>query len=136
MTSALCAFAIIFAFAAGTVVAQARPALRDVPQIDNGLFTIGLADRIRKTCPEISARMLVALGELSSLQRLARDMGYTRDEVETHLDSEAEKDRLRARASAYFEDRGLNEDVAGHCALGRSEIAQNSAVGRLLRLDN
>jgi predicted secreted protein len=120
----------------GAVLAQEKPALREVPALDNGLFTLGLADQIRKTCPSISARMLAALGAYSDLRQTAREMGYTRDEVEAHLDSDAEKERLRARARAYFEQKGVRPDAAGHCTLGQMEIAAGSDVGRLLRMDN
>lgn len=116
--------------------AQSKPALRDVPQIDEGLFTVGLADQIRKNCPDISARMFRALAYLTDLKHTARDLGYTRAEVEAHLDSDVEKDRLRARAGAYFDERGLAKDAAGYCALGAQEIKDETAVGRLLRMDN
>lgn len=118
------------------VAAQAKPAIRDVPKIDEGLFTIGLANEIRKTCPAISARMLTALAALNDLQQTAREMGYTKAEVEAYLDSEAEKERMRARKRAYFEQKGLATDVAGHCTLGEMEIAGGTPVGRLLRMDN
>jgi hypothetical protein len=120
----------------GALHAQDKPALRDVPVLDNGLFTLGLADQIRKTCPTISARMFAALGAFSDLRQTAKDMGYTRAEVEAHMDSDAEKDRLRARARSYFEEKGLRPDAAGHCTLGEMEIAAESDVGRLLRMDN
>ena len=43
--------------------AQAKPPLREVAAIDDALFDLGIADRIRKNCPTISARMLKAIGE-------------------------------------------------------------------------
>ncbi|WP_295313623.1 DUF5333 domain-containing protein [Roseobacter sp.] len=116
--------------------ASAKPALRDVPEIDNGLFTVGLADQIRKNCPEISARFFRALSYLKGLEKEARDRGYTETEVEAHLDSDAEKDRLRARARDYMKARGHGQDQQGYCALGREEISQGSAIGALLRATN
>jgi len=117
------------------VAAQGKAPLRDVPQIDDALFTIGLADQIRKTCPTISSRMLAALNALSKLQQTARDMGYTRAEIDAHIDSDVEKDRLRVRAQEYFAQRGVAQDQAGYCTLGEMEIAEASDVGRLLRVD-
>ncbi|QJF50857.1 DUF5333 domain-containing protein [Roseobacter ponti] len=116
--------------------ASAKPALRDVPEIDNGLFTVGLADQIRKNCPDISARFFRALSYLKGLENEARDRGYTEAEVEAHLDSDAEKDRLRARARDYMKTRGHGQDQQGYCALGREEISRGSAIGALLRATN
>jgi hypothetical protein len=116
--------------------ATARPSLRDVPVIDDGLFTLGLADQIRKTCPEISARLFPAYSFAKGLEKQARALGYTEAEVKAHLKSDAEKNRLRARAKAYFKAQGLPQDPSGYCALGRSEIKRDTAVGRLLRMAN
>ena len=119
----------------GASAAQ-QPPLRDVPKIDDGLFVVGLADQIRKQCPTISARFFRALGVLRDLERDARAMGYTEDEVERHLNSDVEKNRLRARAADYMTARGFGRNEDGYCALGRSEIAQGSEIGALLRAQN
>lgn len=109
------------------------PPLREVKSIDDGLFAIGLADQIRKNCPSISARIFKALGALQDLNNQAMAMGYTKSEIDAHVESDAEKDRLRARAKEYMAEQGLVPDEAGYCALGQSEIARNSKVGALLR---
>ena len=116
--------------------AGAKPAMRDVPQIDNGLFAVGLADQIRRNCPDISARFFRALTFLQSLEKTARDLGYTEAEIEAHLDSDVEKDRLRRRAATYMADLGFDQNRDGYCALGRAEIARNSRIGTLLRVSN
>ncbi|WP_227270315.1 DUF5333 domain-containing protein [Roseobacter weihaiensis] len=111
----------------------AKPALRDVPQIDAQLFAIGLAHEIRENCPTISARLFRALGVLRDLQREAASLGYSESEIRTHIESDTEKDRLRARAADYMAARNLGQDEQGYCALGQAEIAQNSQIGALLR---
>lgn len=111
----------------------AKPPLRDVKPIDDALFAIGLADQIRKNCPAISARVLPALGALQEVQRTAREMGYTQAEIDAHVDSDTEKDRLRARGAQYMASRGLETDQVGYCTLGKEEIARNSTAGVLLR---
>lgn len=116
--------------------AAAKPSLREVKPIDDGLFAIGLADQIRKNCPEISARVLPALGALQALQSKARDLGYTQEEIDAHVASDVEKDRLRARGAQYLASKDLQADQAGYCALGRAEIDRNSTVGVLLRAKN
>ncbi|MEM9576077.1 MAG: DUF5333 domain-containing protein [Pseudomonadota bacterium] len=123
--------AMLASLAAGAVAA--KPALRDVPEIDDGLFVVGLAHEIRKNCPSIEARLFKAFGFLRGLERDARDLGYTEDEIRTHLKSKAEKKRLRARAAQYMEAQGFGQDKAGYCALGKAEIARASEIGALLR---
>ncbi|MEM1076754.1 MAG: DUF5333 domain-containing protein [Pseudomonadota bacterium] len=113
----------------------AKPSLRDVPQIDEGLFAVGLAHEIRKNCPEISARLFKAYGYLRGLYDEAQALGYSKAEIEAHVESDAEKDRMRARARATMEERGLTVNEEGYCALGRQEIAAKSATGSLLRED-
>ncbi|MEP2474728.1 DUF5333 domain-containing protein [Roseobacter sp.] len=117
-------------------VGAAKPPLRDVQAIDDGLFAIGLADQIRKNCPVISARLLPALGALQGLQTTARDMGYTKAEIDAHVNSDVEKARLRARGAQYMASKDLKTDQAGFCTLGKEEIARNSTVGVLLRATN
>ncbi|WP_298912798.1 DUF5333 domain-containing protein [uncultured Roseobacter sp.] len=116
-----------------TGVAAANPPLREVKSIDDGLFAIGLADQIRKNCPVISARIFRALGALQDLNAQAEALGYTKKEIDAHVDSDVEKDRLRARAADYMAAQGLKVDEAGYCALGKAEIARNSTIGVLLR---
>ncbi len=116
--------------------ALAKPPLRDVKPIDDGLFAIGLADQIRKNCPQISARLLTALSALQKLNQTAKEMGYTQAEIDAHVGSDAEKDRLRARAAQYMASKDLKVDQAGYCALGQEEIARNSTVGVLLRAED
>lgn len=111
----------------------AKPALRDVKLIDDGLFTVGLADQIRKKCPTISGRLFKGLTELRSLQSEAYARGYTKAEIEAHVDSDVEKDRLRARAAKYMAERGFKQNEAGYCALGHEEIKRGSEIGALLR---
>ncbi len=60
-------------------------------------------------------------------------MGYSQAEIDAHVGSEAEKDRLRERARAYMASKDLEMNQAGFCTLGRDEIARNSTVGVLLR---
>lgn len=116
-----------------TGASAAKPSLQDVPEIDEGLFVVGLAHEIRKKCPTIKARIFRAFSTLRELEQTARDLGYSTDEITRHLESKAEKKRLRARAATYMADRGFEQNENGYCALGQAEIAQSSQVGALLR---
>ena len=73
-----------------TGAADAKPPLRDVAEIDGALFDLGVADRIRKNCPTISARMLRAISYVHDLEQRARALGYTSEEIDAYTDSDAE----------------------------------------------
>lgn len=112
----------------------AKPPLRDVAAIDDALFDLGLADIIRKNCPTISARMLRAIGYVRDLEKQARAKGYSQAEIDAYTDSDAEKDRLRAKAATFFRARGVDtSDPKSYCAVGLEEIQKASRIGSLLR---
>ena len=119
---------------ANASVAAAKPPLRDVPEIDGGILTIGIADEIRKNCPRISARMLRAMRRINGLKDRALALGYSEDEIRAYRTSDAEKARLRAAGAAYLKSNGVQVGKPDtYCALGRAEIQKNSAIGALLR---
>ena len=126
--------AMILTLAAGT--ALAKPPLRDVAEIDDTLLAIGLADEIRKKCPDISGRMVKGFGLIMRLRDRALDLGYTEAEIDSYRKSKSEKARMRARGEAYVKARGVNQSKSEDwCALGRAEISRNSQIGALLRLN-
>ena len=128
LTSALLAATLL------TGAVEAKTPLRDVAEIDDALFDLGIADMIRKNCPTISARMLKAIGYVSGLEQRARALGYTDDEIDAYVDSKAEKDRMRAKAAAFFAARGVDtSDPQSYCAVGLEEIQKPSRIGSLLR---
>ncbi len=120
---------------ATTTAAVAKPHLRDTP-IDDGLLALGLADEIRSACPNISARMIRALGYLNGLKSQAHALGYTDAEIDAYRKSDTEKARLKKRGKAYLAANGV---VVGqpetYCALGRNEIEKSSQIGSLLRVN-
>lgn len=112
----------------------AKPALRDVPAIDDALLYLGIADRIRKECPDISARMFRALGYLNDIQSTAKSLGYSDAEIDAYRKSDAEKARMKARGAAYLKANGVDtSNPQSYCALGRAEIQKSSQIGSLLR---
>ncbi|PLS22114.1 DUF5333 domain-containing protein [Neptunicoccus cionae] len=113
--------------------AMANPPLREVKEINDGLLYVGLADEIRKNCDSISGRIFKGIGRLRAIHKQAQDMGYSKEEIETFVDSRAEKNRLKARGRAYLKANGASlENKQSMCALGRKEIAKGSAIGSLL----
>ena len=114
--------------------ALAKPSLRDVPQIEDGLFAVALAKEIRDECSSINGRTFKAIGVLTSLKREANQLGYSDDEIRAYVDSDGEKARMRAKGEAFLKQNGVRLDAPEtFCAFGHAEIAKNSAIGALLR---
>ncbi len=129
----------IFSLATLTVVTlagatQAKPALRDVPEIRDGIIAVGIAYEISEQCDEIRARKLRGLNFLFGLKSTARNLGYSDSEIDAFVDNRAEQDRLEAMARAQLAQKGaVPGDAATYCAVGRAEMAKGSAIGNLLR---
>lgn len=112
----------------------ANPSLREVPKVENGLFAIAVADKIRKECGSISGKVLKALSQLRDLSDHAESLGYSRDEIKAYVDSDTEKARMEAKRDAYLNKQGVvKSDPATYCAAGRAEIQKSSGIGALLR---
>jgi hypothetical protein len=126
-TIALCA-----ALLGGPLSAQTP--LRDVAHVRDGILHVGMAHEISEKCSSISPRIFRGLGFLRSLERHARDLGYTEEEIDAYINDEAEKDRLEAIGRQALAEMGVVEgDEATWCAVGRAEIAASSRIGWLLR---
>ncbi len=112
----------------------AKTPLREVAQIDDALLDLGIADKIRKNCPEISARMFRAIQFVRGIEAQAKALGYSDAEIEAYTDSDTEKARMKARGAAFFKAKGVDtSDPQSYCALGRAEIQKSSRIGALLR---
>ncbi len=120
-----------------TVVATtavAKPPLRDVPEIDDALLIVAIADDLRKTCDDIDARLLKALSHIQGLKSKARKLGYSDDEIKAYTGSKDEQKRMRARGEKYLEQRGVDrKNDTAYCTFGKQEIAKGSQIGVLLR---
>lgn len=114
----------------------AKPPLRDVAEIDNALLAVGLADEIRKNCPNISARLYRAYRFVNGLKNRAVALGYSEAEIRAYRTSEAEKARLRQEGAAWFAANGVAPGTPeSYCAVGRAEIEKDSQIGTLLRVN-
>ncbi|MEO0766800.1 MAG: DUF5333 domain-containing protein [Pseudomonadota bacterium] len=126
--------ALIFCLSAGAI--SAKPHLRDVSKVDDTLLAIGIADEIRKNCPDISARMIKAVGMIRDVAAHARDLGYTSEEIDVYRKSDTEKARLKAERDAYLAAGGATVGKSdGYCRLGREEIEKGSLIGAVLRMN-
>lgn len=121
-------------FAMTTANAAALTPLPKEYHINQSLMSAKVADRIRKTCPSISARMLVALGKANALKAYAVSKGYKEDEVRAFIKDPVEKARVKAMAADYLKSHGAEVGNAeSYCTLGREEIAKKSLIGQMLR---
>ncbi|SEQ39764.1 DUF5333 domain-containing protein [Thalassovita taeanensis] len=136
MTLAVTTSVLLAMGASGLVAggANAKPPLREVSEIHDGLLAVGIADEIRKNCGSISARMFRAINYVEGLKGRARDLGYTEDEIKAYYKSDVEKARMRALGEAYLKANGVSRaNPASFCVLGEAEIAKASLIGKLLR---
>ncbi len=130
MTVLILSFALIF----GAAIASAKPALRDVSEIDDAMLWVALAIEISDKCDEIDPRTLRGLSVLYGLKRRAQTLGYTSAEINAYVKSPDEKARMRERGERYVKSRGLDpSDPAALCRLGHAEIDRSSAIGVLLK---
>lgn len=122
------------ALAAASTAAASKPSLQSVTEVENGLFAVAVADKIRRECGDISGRFMKARSVLSDLYDRARAQGYSDDEIEAYVASDAQKNRMRAKRDAYLAGQGVvKSDPASYCAAGRAEINKSSQIGTLLR---
>lgn len=129
LLTSICVSAALLAGAA-----SAKPALRDVQEIDGKMLQVGLALEISKKCASIDARKLKGLNILWGIKKRANALGYSDDEIDAYRKSDAEKARLKAKGAAYVKSKGLDPNSAADlCTLGKSEIAAGSLIGSLLR---
>ena len=124
--------------AALAVTARAAPAaalepLSQEKYINDRLIAARIADRIRKTCPTINARIFYAYGEARKLQSYARKKGYSDAQIDAFLDDKQEKKRIYAVAEDYLTRNGAKKgDAESYCRVGRAEIQKNTIIGSLL----
>lgn len=129
------AILLALALAAGTANANAQPGLGAEEEINNGLFVISVANRIRKDCGDIAPRLLRAHRMMTRLRDEARARGYSDAEIDAYVSDETEKDRMDQRRDTYIRASGAEpKDGPSMCALGRAEIDRQSLIGNLLRI--
>lgn len=120
--------------AAGAAAAQDPPPLSQEPHINGSLIAAAVGEIIVKKCDSITPRYLVVFSKAKALERYARDLGYTEDEVEAFLDDKAEEKRIRKAANAYLAAQGVVKgDKETYCAAGRTEIEKGTLTGEMMR---
>lgn len=114
---------------------DARAGLRDEGDITAGLLAIAAADKIRRSCDEVTGRLWVARTYLNGLKDIAAARGYSDAEIDSYVNSSANKAEMRKMRNAYFKSKGAsNLDHASLCRLAREEIAAKTQIGAFLRV--
>ena len=127
--------ALALALGLAVSAAPAAAGLRDEAEINNGLILIEAGYQIQKHCDTIAPRLLRAYSFGRSLERKARDKGYSEAEIRAFVEDRAEKERVNSAANAYLLSKGLDPDSPqSYCTVGQYEIDRNSQIGVLLRL--
>lgn len=130
------AMTMAFTLAILASAVSAKPPLREVPEIDGVILSVGIADEIRKNCPDISARLIRAVSLVNGLKGTARSLGYTEAEIDAYRKSHEEKARLEAERDQYLTAGGVRAGAPEtYCALGRAEIEKGGQIGALLRMN-
>ena len=126
---------IAIALTAATLAAPAL-ALEPLAQeryINDRLIAARVADRVRRECPSINARIVYAWSQARALKRYAENKGYSSSQIDAFLDSKQEKARIYAAAEDYLTRNGARKgDAESFCRIGRGEIASKSVAGSLL----
>lgn len=119
--------------ATAPLAATALEPLSQQRYINDRLIAARVADRIRRECPTIDARLVRAFSEARALKRYARGQGYSEAQIDAFLDSRTDRQRIYASAEAYMAGKGVVAgDADSYCRLGRDEIARGSVTGTLL----
>ncbi len=125
---------VAFSFFGIAGASAAQTPLHEDPTVRQGFYAIGLADEVRRNCPQISPRLVRAYSFLKSLQSYARDAGYSEADIEALRENDSERDALEAEIEADLRARGAQAgNAAGYCKVGREEIARGTQAGRLLK---
>ncbi|MFB2532533.1 DUF5333 domain-containing protein [Paracoccus sp. p3-h83] len=102
--------------------------------ITGKLVAARIADRIRRECDRIDARLIYAYSEARGLKRDAERMGYSSAQIDAFLDSNSERARIYADAERWLAGKGAKSgDAASFCRVGQGEIAAKTYIGSFLR---
>ncbi len=125
--------ALVAIFLATAAPAVALEPLSQERYINDRLVAARVADRIRRECDSIDARMVYAWSQLRALINYAKDKGYSQAQIDAFMDSKPDKKRIYSIAETYLAQQGARDGNAeSFCAVGRNEIAMRTVTGSLL----
>ena len=106
----------------------------DVAEVRNGLLAVAVGNLIQENCDAITPRLIRVFSLRNALLAAARSAGFSEAEIDAYVDDDVANAALEAEAALYLAQNGATpDDAAAYCTAGLREIADGSAVGRLLR---
>tara|TARA_B100000475_G_C14986359_1_gene310400 strand:- start:559 stop:945 length:387 start_codon:yes stop_codon:yes gene_type:complete len=116
---------------------NAKTLLINNVEIWNSLLKISVANKVSEDCESIDARKIKGLMALLEVKNVARNLGYTSDEIGEFVNSEENRERLSKHTDEFFKDNGVNmENSNAICEFGMNEINEKTPIGSLLRIKN
>ena len=121
----------------GVYSVNAKTLLINNVEIWNSLLKISVANKVSEDCESIDARKIKGLMALLEVKNVARNLGYTSDEIGEFVNSEENRERLSKQTDEFFKDNGVNmENSNAICEFGMNEINEKTPIGSLLRIKN
>ena len=116
-------------------MANAKSLLIDNENIWHELLQISVANKISEECTSIDARKIKGLFALLQIKSVAKELGYTDNEINEFVSSEENKKKLKNETDIYLLDNGVDlNNVKIICLFGHREIDQETTIGSLLRI--
>ena len=116
-------------------IANAKSLLIDNENIWHELLQISVANKISEECTSIDARKIKGLFALLQIKSVAKELGYTDNEINEFVSSEENKKKLKNETDIYLLDNGVDlNNVKIICLFGHSEMDQETTIGSLLRI--
>lgn len=116
-------------------IANAKSLLIDNENIWHELLQISVANKISEECTSIDARKIKGLFALLQIKSVAKELGYTDNEINEFVSSEENKKKLKNETDIYLLDNGVDlNNVKIICLFGHREIDQETTIGSLLRI--
>ena len=126
---------ICFSWLSFILIANAKSLLIENENIWHELLQISVASKISEKCTSIEARKIKGLFALLEIKSVAKELGYTDNEINEFVSSEENKKKLKNETDVYLLDNGVDlNNVKTVCLFGLSEIDQETTIGSLLRI--
>ena len=126
---------ICFSWLSFILIANAKSLLIENENIWHELLQISVASKISEKCTSIEARKIQGLFALLEIKSVAKELGYTDNEINEFVSSEENKKKLKNETDVYLLDNGVDlNNVKTVCLFGLSEIDQETTIGSLLRI--
>ena len=126
---------ICFSWLSFIPIANAKSLLIEHENIWHELLQISVASKISEECTSIEARKIKGLFALLQIKSVAKELGYTDNEINEFVSSEENKKKLKNETDVYLLDNGVDlNNVKTVCLFGKSEIDQETTIGSLLRI--